>query len=70
VKCGSNADAIQYVRDRAHGATLPRLTVISTNRLIRLPEINEATKLIAAAEAALQDTNGPVIVVCEPVAWL
>lgn len=70
VWCGPSSEAIQAVRDRAQGTALPRVIIVTANRLIRLPELNDAAGLVASAESALQNAISPVIVVCEPVAWL
>ncbi|MHB8627161.1 MAG: hydantoinase/oxoprolinase family protein [Aggregatilineales bacterium] len=68
--CGSSVEAINFVRERARGTTLPHVTIIAGNRLIRLPETNDSAALITTAESALQNAESPVIVITEPVAWL
>jgi N-methylhydantoinase A/oxoprolinase/acetone carboxylase beta subunit len=68
--CGTGAQALQFVRDKVKGTSLPHVTIIAANRLIRLPETSDAKELLAAAESALLGTESTVIAVCEPVAWL
>lgn len=75
---GTEAEALQFIREKASGSNLPHVMIIVAQRLLRLPETGDAAELIAAAEAALSGTDRaavqrddqPVIAVCEPVAWL